>query len=696
MPFETDKGGGFKIDASDLLKTGVYPERFDRQIPMWETVNGVQYTEFGMRRKAGRRIIKDYKESPFNSETPARGITATREFNTKVAYMGDLRNIYSYVLSDPLANPPSSPSYNIVGSGYNLLRTSVGTEWDEGQEIDIVSAVMTRGTLSITTAIPHGLISGIPFSIAGLGFTASQIDPNGPQVANYPTGVSPAGPTIISVTGVGGQGDFATYTVSAGSKIILGQTNWDASSTTWDEGINEADQWNFDTFGSFVVGAAGSGRPVIKKNNVNFNTYYKDNVSGGTIVDGGSDYLVGDLLSVDSVLPITSTGLGLTAEVTEVNAGEIVNFKIINFGSGYGNGDVVTFSGGTDSATATLTVPNIDFDKLECFHRQGPHMLAFNYTKGPVDYSTSFAWCSADNLDDWVGAATNTAGSLLIREAETPIRCVCQLGTSLAVYTASQMFIVNYVGLPNIFGYQVALEGSIGAVSPNSVVSVGRKNYGVNRDGFFVTDGASVELIGLESGINQFFRDEVSDSELAQIYGFNNSKENEVVWAVPLGSTQINKEMYFNYKTGQWGMRDQSISCYLDRGVFDNLLSGDNLGVLYEEGKTASLQNPNVFAITKAHDLNNADRIKEVSAVRVGIEKSAGSGSPTFSVGFSATIDATPTFLPKDSFIIDDTFKSFPIRAAGRYITIKVESSGVNDDWTLTNLVIQGRFEGER
>ena len=45
MPFETDKSGGFKIDASELLKTGVYPEKFDRQIPFWETVNGVQYTE---------------------------------------------------------------------------------------------------------------------------------------------------------------------------------------------------------------------------------------------------------------------------------------------------------------------------------------------------------------------------------------------------------------------------------------------------------------------------------------------------------------------------------------------------------------------------------------------------------------------------------------------------------------------------
>ena len=686
MPFETDKGGGFKIDASDLLKTGVYPERFDRQIPFWETVNGVQYTEFGMRRKAGRDLIHDYKDAPQSSNTPMRGITATREFGTKVAYIGDLRNIYSYVLSDPLATPALSASFNTVGTGYGLLRTSAGTEWDVGQTISIASASRSQGTLTITTATPHGLIPGLTFTVQGLGF--STVDPNGIQVANYPTGAYPADEYTISVIGFAA-GD-ETYTTSGSSNVLLGETNWDASETTWDEATNESDQWDFETFGSFVVGASGSGKPVIKKNNVNFNTFHNDQVSGATILTGGAGYSVGDTLTT-TVSP--AGGSGLTATVTEVSAGAITAFKITDFGSGYANGDVITFSGGTTPATATLTVPDIDFDSLECFHRQGPHMLAFNYTKGAVDYSTSFAWCSADNLDDWVGTAINTAGSLLIREAETPIRCVAQLGTGLAVYTETQMFVVNYVGLPNIFGYQVALEGSIGAVSPNSVISVGRQNYGVSRDGFFVTDGSSVKMIGRESGMNQFFRDNVAQSELAQIYGFNNSKENEVVWGVPIDASSITKEIYYNYKTGQWGMRDQTISAYLDRGVFHDALSADSNGVFYSEGNTESLANPNVFAITKAHDLNDADRIKEISAIRVGKE---GEGNPRLSVGWSNTIDATPTFLDKDSFIIDDTFKSFPVRAAGRYITIKIESNGSSDNWTITNLVVQGRMEGER
>ena len=696
MPFETDKSGGFKIDASELLKTGVHPERFDKLIPFWETVNGVQYTEFGMRRKAGRELLHDFK--PQGSNTPIRGITATREYDTNVAYIGDLRNIYSYVLEDPLATPANSPSVNVVGSGYSLIASTAGTTWDSGNSLSLSAGEALLGTLSLTTNVPHGITSGAAFTVTGItGYTGD--DPNGAYFARYPTGeTNQLNKIFVTLTGnfPNESYDVTNAVVTIG---VVGETLWDSSTTVWDGSTNTPDQWDFETFGSFVVGAKGSTKPVIKKNNVNFNDFHNDSVSGATVTvndNQGTNYAVGDTLTTTS-----PNGSGITATVTKVSAGKIIDFKITNFGDNlYNSGDTITFvtvTGIGSGATATVTVPDIDFDTLECFHKQGPHMLAFNYTKGLVDYSTSFAWCSADNLDNWVASATNTAGSLLIREAETPIRCVCQLGNGLAVYTDTQMFVVNYVGLPNIFGYQVALEGSIGAVSANSVVSVGRQNYGVTRDGFFVTDGSAVNMIGRDSGINQFFRDNVAESSLELIYGFENSKENEVVFAIPFNSAVINKEFYYNYKTGQWGTRDQAITAYFDRGVFQHALSGDELGNFYYEGNTPGLANPSVSAVTKAHDLNDANRVKEISAIRVGKE---GLGSPTLSIGWSDTINGEPDYTDGrgrvNSFIINNTYESFPIRSAGRYITMKVESNNSSDSWTLTNLEVQGRIEGER
>ena len=603
MAFETDKKGGFKFDASQLLRSGLYPERFDRKIPFWEDVNGMQYTEFGMRRKAGREQKHSFASGSHTTTKPIRGIATTKEFDDKVAYIGALDKIFSFRLSDQSVD-------TVTPTSFTLLENANATTWDSAS------------------------------------------------------------------------------------------TTWDSGLTGWDEGINEAEQWSFETFGNFVVAASGSRQPLIKKGNVNFNTFNGSasatptgSISGVSINASGAGYAVGETIT-NMTASVGSNTVDL--KVTEIGgSGEVLAVEVTDFGAAdYTNSTAL--SGGTESAsgdgnlTCTVTVPNISYTKVKIFKRQGPHMLAFNYTDSNGDNPTKFSWCSADGLDDWIGTATNTAGSLLIREATGEIMCVTQLGNNLAVYTQNQMFIVSYVGLPNIFGYKPALNSGVGAVSPGSVVSVGRMNYGLSRDGFFVTDGASTKMIGRESGMNQFFRDNASFTELGQVVAFDNAKENEVVWGIPLGQNKINKEIYYNYKNNAWGMRDSTISAYHERGIFNDALSASSAGAFNFEGNVATFAD-DVTATTKAHDFQNADRIKEVTQLRVGKE---GTGSPIISLSVSDTINGTPTL--KNTFVVDDTFKNFPVRAAGRYITLGVRSIGTNDDYTITDMVIQGRFEGER
>tara|TARA_Y100001937_G_scaffold65071_1_gene89053 strand:- start:1087 stop:3198 length:2112 start_codon:yes stop_codon:yes gene_type:complete len=703
MPFETDKKNGFKFDASELLRTGVYPDTFDRNIPFWDEVNGVQYDEFGMKRKAGRSLIKDISASPTSSTSEIRGIATTNEFDTKVAYIADRNKIYSYRSSTDVTR-----SVVEAGTDYNLIADVSATVWDAASEFVVTSAKATQTTeVELTFGGPHGMSPGDTFSIAGLGTgSTSSVDINngGSNPATY-TFVTPVGGSLNDLKvyfNISGLTKDETFSTSGSSKLTPPRpTTWDSTETTWDISSNFPDTWVFETFGSFVVGARGQGKPVIKKNNVIFNTFFNDEVSGGTITNPGTaNYAVDDVLNQASVSP--SGGSNFSAKVSEVESGTVKAIEVTNFGSGYANGDVITMaipSGSptrSGAVTVTVTKPDINYTKVKIFKSQGPHMLAFNYSTAADDFKTSFSWCSADDLDSWVGSATNTAGNLQIREANGEIMCVTQLGNNLAVYTQNQMFIVSYIGLPNIFGYKLALEGDIGAVSPHSVVSIGRKNYGLSRDGFFVTDGASSQLIGNQSSINKFYRDNVSNNGVYLTQAFDNSKENEVVWSVPLNNNTVSKELYYNYNTGQWGMRDGSVTVYKSADVFDSALSADTSGKFYFEGEGTDLSNSFVSATTKAHDFNNADRIKEVSSLRVGKE---GNGSPTVKIAFTNTIDATPDFenpVSSDQFVVKDTFESFPVRVAGRYIHLNISSEANDDTWKITDMVIQGRFEGER
>ena len=705
MPFETDKSNGFKFDATQLLKTGVYPDVFDKQIPMWEEVNGVQYNEFGMKRKAGREQIATFSFTKDATGLQIQSLSVLTSFTASAqpSFAGDfdfyvllkLFGINNFQAGETITlsgvgagagdNPDQNGDRVITHVGSSLGDTVLfygidGVDQNQDYAVDTNSIiVLSASSVTLPTSI-RGL-TAINNEGEKIAYIADLQNIYSYKFSDDSTDLAGSGFSLVadsSGTAWSDSGTATTWDVESG-----------ISDTFWD-GTGGSQQWDFETYGSFVVGAYGS-TPVIKKNNLTFNTFSSNNVVGLTIVNQGtSGYVVGDEIVG------TSGASTIEAQVTKVSSGKVTELKVTFWGSAsqqaaLNNDDVITLTvpGSTSPAarvgavTAKVSQPTGVPANVKVFHKQGPHLLSF--------FERTFNFCSAGNLDDWDATSeTNTAGELRIREANTDIVAVRQLGSNLAVYTENQMFLVSYIGLPNIFGYKLALEGSIGAVSCQSVVSVGRKNYGLCKDGFFVTDGSSVEMIGRSTGINDFFAKNAAFAELGEVYAFDNSKENEVTWGLPLNSSTISKEVYYNYKTGQWGMRDSNITAYLDRGVFSFPISGDNTGAFFFEGTTPRLTD-NISAVSKGHDFNNSERIKEVTAIRVNKE---GNGSPSVQIGASDTPDGNVTYTAE--YVVDDSYKSFPLRVAGRYLTIKVTSKGPMDDWTITNMEIQGRFEGER
>jgi hypothetical protein len=312
----------------------------------------------------------------------------------------------------------------------------------------------------------------------------------------------------------------------------------------------------------------------------------------------------------------------------------------------------------------------------------------FNVSTSTEERPFDFAWCAEDDPDTWVAASTNAAGSLTIREAKTQIRAAVPLGRSIAVYTSDQLFVVNYLGAPFYFGYTTALTHGVGAVSKQSIVSVGNLNYGLSKEGFFSTDGATAQDIGELSGVNAYVKNNVATSEYTKITAWHNKESSEVVWNLPLGSSNITTELYYNYEQAVWGKRTSDITFGYSSGVFDNPVIGDAGGeLLYANGGNNAFD---VIGTSKAHDLGDADVIKELTSIRVG---KIGTGSPTIRIGGSDTPTGTPTYV--NTFVVDNTFVENIVRTSGRYLFLEVSSTSA-DSWEITDLVIQGRTGGTR
>jgi len=572
---------GFTVDMTPLLSTGLQLNKFDRGIPLWRAIDGIQFTPSGIKRKPGRQHLIDLGSEPI------RGLTAVAEFDTKVVYAGDLSSLYSYRLD--------TNAKQTVGSGYTLVNQSGFTVWDSNS------------------------------------------------------------------------------------------TTWDGGLTVWDEGVVVANQWSFTNFGVFILAANGQDRIQIKKTNTNFNDLYVGEVSGAVVNAPGSGYALGDTLT-----HLGGTGTGLTTTITGVLGGAVTAFEITAFGSGYTDGDTNTqntTSGFGTGFTLTVSTPDVTFTTATVLEKLGPHILAFNYKKGTDEYPVSFAWCSEDDVDTWSPSSINSAGDLTIREASSSITCVRQLGNGLGVYTESELFMVNFVGAPFYFGYRPVMSSGVGAVSINSVVVVDRKNYGLSRSGLFITDGSSVQIIGEDEGINEFLID--NSAELEQVAGYHDPVNKEITWAVPISSTSPNTELYYSYRNNTFGKRTSKVSAFQEAGVFINPVSGDTRGKMYFENGASSAQTTS--GTTRAHDLGEPDLVKELTSIRVG---KRGSGTPKIEVGWAEDINGAPTYV--DSFLVNKTFASVPLRTAGRYLFLRVTSNSPSDTWEISHMIVQGRTSGTR
>ena len=573
----------FPADLTPLLLSGWQTNKFDKSIPFWAEVDGLQFTNTSVRRKPGRSLIGDF------SSQPIRGLTSINEYDTKVLYIGDLNNIYRWKLNDP------TTIGTVVGSGYSLVETGGASIWDAGS------------------------------------------------------------------------------------------STWDSGDSVWDEGSVHSSAWLFTNFGTWVFASDSVGPIKIKKNNETFGELLTGSVSGAVITNAGSAYSVGTNLTFSG-----GDGVNFAAQVTEIsNTFAATRIKITNFGSGYNSGNVLTASSG--GMQITLTVSDCPFTKVTAIDKSGPHILAINYDKANSEHPYDVAWCDTDNPDTWIPASANAAGSLTLREASSPLKAIVPLGDAKAIYTEDQMFILQYTGAPYYFGYKTAFASGAGAVSPRSVVAVDSTNYGLSRRGLFVTDGSSVETIGDSEGINKYIRDNIAESEYAQVVAYHNKLNNEVIWSLPINSTKPTKQITYNYSNNTFSIESIGASAAQISSVFDHDIVGHPDGNVYFEDGGQS--NHATYGITKAHDLDNPYSIKEITSIRVG---KIGQGNPLVEVGFAENINDDPTFLPEHSFYVNGSYADYKVRVSGRYLFLKISSDNNADSWEITNMEIKGRVRGFR
>ncbi len=387
-----------------------------------------------------------------------------------------------------------------------------------------------------------------------------------------------------------------------------------------------------------------------------------------------------------NTVTVTSEKSGFTGIVNETVNQAATVWSIVNFG------DTVMASNGVDEPQLDtgggFADLGADFTTAEVLINRGPHILAFNTSIN----SKGFVWSDEDNPAEWTPTADNAAGDLIIRELVSDIIAAAPLGDQIAVYGKEQMYVVSFIGAPLFFGYKPALEG-FGAIAKKAVVSVGRKNYGMGRDGFWVTDGAAFDFID-DPAVRKFFQGDMNFAQKSKVNGWHDEENHQVIWYYPSvgGSGEVDASIVYDYKKGVWSIRGDGRSASLERQVFDNPIVFGTTPTLFLQNFGVDSDGSALVASvrSKPMDLGTPDRVKELDAIRIGFQ---GSGLRA-RIGQQFSLNDAITWTSFFEVPTGYAFKS--VRVAGRYISIELQSQDVGDAWDVSSIDFYGRLEGER
>lgn len=345
-------------------------------------------------------------------------------------------------------------------------------------------------------------------------------------------------------------------------------------------------------------------------------------------------------------------------------------------------GTSFTALGGTPPADAQIVI------------KKGSYVLLMNTIANPNGYH----WSDSDDPEDWVPVAANQAGDNIIRDFDGPIVAAVPLGDRIAMYGEEKMALLAFIGAPFIFGHAIALENRVGAVSKHSVVSVGDLNYGLSSQGFFATDGVTVQEIDLGHH-RETFKAEFNVSQQTKVNAYHNAKSNEVIWYYPSnGSQEPNKGAAYNYVTRNWTFHNFGRTATIQQAVFDNPYAATDNGIIYKHNQGTDDDGEPMVAFVQTHPLSFSlddetleDFFKYIDAIKLGMQDFVSAGIK-IRIGTQARLDDDIFYI--DTIQLEDPSTPIYPKVSTRWVTIRIESSELGDTWELQSLTVHGKKVG--
>ena len=361
------------------------------------------------------------------------------------------------------------------------------------------------------------------------------------------------------------------------------------------------------------------------------------------------------------------------------------------------------------------------------------HLVLFGTETTIADASTQddmfIRFSDQETINTFVPTAINTAGSQRLQDG-TKIMGAIKAKDNILVWTDTALYTMKHVGAPFTFGFE-QVGTNCGLIGMNAVVEIDGVAYWMSTKGFFLFDGT---VKSLSCTIEDYVYDDLDTTKGQQICAAINNLFTEVVWYYPTEGASYN-DRYAVYNFGEsagsaqnkipggvWYPGTEARTSWMPAaiypnphstkfdssatGTFPSVIGETGLGqtTYYEQEVGNNQINPNGSSTAIAAELESFDLDLEMqgagqfylSISRFIPDFKVLTGNAVVTLTVKRFPSSAGTTSPYSPFTVTSSSTQFNTRARGRFASVKIANSAVDETWRFGTLRLDIKPDGMR
>ena len=579
--------------------------------------------------------------------------------------------------------------------------------------------------------------TSVTFTIDSSNQASSVVATGGSMTVKPYQRVGPAAQTYGYGFGIGNFGG----TVSGAATTDLDGTLGDDTSGTTGTTIAVTSATGFPASGGTII---VSDTPAVDGELIDYTAVSTNNLTVITrAVDGSTRSAHADETIVSDATSYTGWGSAVAASTVTLepglwsfdNYGDVLLANIAN-GKMYSWDSSIAARFTTRASTTTTDYVTSAAPTASRSMMMSPvtrHLVLFGTETTIGDASTQddmfVRFSDQETINTFAPTATNSAGSQRLQDG-TKIMGAIKAKDNILVWTDTALYTMKHVGAPFTFGFE-QVGTNCGLIGQNAVVEIDGVAYWMSTKGFFLFDGT---VKSLSCSIEDYVYDDIDTTKGQQFCAAINNLFTEVVWYYPTsGSNYNDRYAVYNYGEsvgsaegkipgGVWYPGTEARTSWMPAkiypnphstkfdstatGTFPSVIGETGLGqtVYFEQEVGTNQINPDGSSTAIAGSLESYDFDLEVggagqhylSISRFLPDFKTLTGNATVTLKLKRFPSSTATSSVYSPFTVTSSSTQFNTRARGRFASVAIANSAVDDNWRFGTMRLDVKPDGMR